>query len=82
VTLVRRALDRAAARGEISRLNTRLAVEALFGMIRGVCVYRAEGDRPDELSRLITGLFFHGLRNGTWAKARRRPALAVVRRKA
>ena len=78
VTLVRRALDRAAARGEIARLNTRLAVEALFGMIRGVCVYRAESDRPDDLSRLIIGLFFHGLRSGTWAKAPRRQALVVV----
>jgi AcrR family transcriptional regulator len=59
--MVRRVLERAAARGEVTRVNGRLATEALFGMIRGVCLYRADGDRPDEVTRLVTTLFLRGL---------------------
>jgi TetR/AcrR family fatty acid metabolism transcriptional regulator len=61
VALVTRRLDQAAERGEIAAINSRLAVEALFGMIRGVCVYRAERDRPGELTQLVTEIFLHGL---------------------
>jgi TetR/AcrR family fatty acid metabolism transcriptional regulator len=61
VRMVRRVLDRAAAQGEIRRVSSRLAVEALFGMIRGVCVYRADSDRPAELARLVTQMFLDGL---------------------
>jgi AcrR family transcriptional regulator len=77
VTMVRKRLERAAARGEIARSNFRLAVEVLFGMIRGVCVYRTESDRPEELTRLVTALFLHGLRGARLAAHRPRP-LAVV----
>lgn len=78
VTLVHRVLDQAAARGEIGRLNARLAVEALFGMIRGVCMYRAESDRPDELIRLVTALFLRGVRGDVHPTAERSRSLAVV----
>jgi TetR/AcrR family fatty acid metabolism transcriptional regulator len=64
VTLVARRLEQAAAAGEIDRIDVRLAVEALFGMIRGVCVYRAEGDRPAEITRLVTNIFLRGLGEG------------------
>jgi len=59
--MVRRWVDRAVARGEIGKVNSRLAVEALFGMIRGVCTYRADGDRPKDLTRLVTELFLRGV---------------------
>lgn len=61
IQMVRRWLDRAIARGAIGKINTRLAVEALFGMIRGVCTYRADSDRPEELVRLVTALFLRGI---------------------
>ncbi len=61
VGMIRRVIERAATRGEITRINARLAVEVLFGMIRGVCVYRAESDRPDDLSRLVTAIFLRGV---------------------
>jgi TetR/AcrR family fatty acid metabolism transcriptional regulator len=61
VGMIQRVIERAAARGEISRVNARLAVEVLFGMIRGVCVYRAEADRPEELTRLVTSIFLRGI---------------------
>jgi AcrR family transcriptional regulator len=68
VGMIRRVIERATARGEISRVNTRLAVEVLFGMIRGACVYRAESDRPEDVTRLITAIFLRGVtgeaRNG------------------
>jgi len=78
VGMVRRVLERAAARGEIGRVNTRLAVEALFGMLRGVCMYRAEGDRPEDLTRLVTALFLRGLRGEPRTGADRPRALRVV----
>ena len=61
VGMIRRVIEGAAARGEISRVNARLAVEVLFGMIRGVCVYRAESDRPEEVTRLVTAIFLRGV---------------------
>lgn len=64
VAMVGRRLDAAAAAGEIAPVDARLAVEALFGMIRGVCVYRAEHDRPAEITRLVTGIFLRGLGEG------------------
>jgi AcrR family transcriptional regulator len=78
VTMIRRVLERAAARGEMARLNARLGVEVLFGMIRGVCVYRAESDRPDELTRLVTTIFLRGVTGETRSEAERARALKVV----
>ena len=78
VGMVRRVIDGAASRGEISRVNARLAVEVLFGMIRAVCVYRAESDRPEELTRLVTALFLHGLMGDTGAALNRTRPLQIV----
>ena len=78
VGMVRRVIDGAASRGEISRVNARLAVEVLFGMIRAVCVYRAESDRPEELTRLVTALFLHGLIGDTGAAPNRTRPLQIV----
>jgi TetR/AcrR family fatty acid metabolism transcriptional regulator len=64
VAMVARRLDQAVAAGEINRVDARLAVEALFGMIRGVCVYRGENDRPEEITRLVTDIFLRGLGEG------------------
>ena len=77
VTLVRRVLERAIAHGEVPRMNARLAVEGLFGMIRGVCVYRADSDRPEELTRLVTALFLRGVQHRA-GEAERPRALAVM----
>jgi AcrR family transcriptional regulator len=79
VTMVRRALERAMARGEVARVNTRLAVEALFGMIRGVCVYRGDSDRPEELIRLVSTLFLRGLKDDAVVPAERPRRLAALR---
>lgn len=64
VSLVSSRLEQAIANGQIGAVNVRLAVEALFGMIRGVCVYRADGDEPAELTRLVTDIFLGGLTDG------------------
>lgn len=61
VAMVARRLRGAVARGTIAAIEPRLAVEALFGMIRGVCVYRADSDRPRELTQVVTRIFLHGL---------------------
>jgi len=75
---IRRVIERAAARGEIARVNTRLAVEVLFGMIRGVCVYRAESDRPEELIRMVTALFLRGVIGGLPTSTERTQPLKIV----
>jgi AcrR family transcriptional regulator len=61
VGMVQKRIERAAARGEIGRVNARLAVEALLGMIRALCIYRADSDRPEELTRLVTHMFLQGV---------------------
>jgi AcrR family transcriptional regulator len=78
VTMIRRVIERAAAHGEIGRINARLAVEALFGMIRGVCVYRTESDRPEELTRLVTALFMRGVLDETRPTHDRARSLRIV----
>ena len=78
VSMIRRVLERAGACGQIGRLNARLAVEALFGMIRGVSVYRTESDRREELTQLITSIFLHGVSGEARLEADRRRALKVV----
>jgi TetR/AcrR family fatty acid metabolism transcriptional regulator len=78
VTMIRRVLERAAARGEIARINARLGVEVLFGMIRSVCVYRAESDRPEELTRLVTSIFLRGVTGRVQPKAERARPLKIV----
>jgi AcrR family transcriptional regulator len=78
IALVCRVLDRAVASGDVAPLNTRLAVEILFGMIRAACLYRAEQDQPDDLSQLVTALFLRGVIGGRGARAGRSRALKMV----
>lgn len=78
ITMIRRVLERAAATGEIGRCNTRLVVEILFGMIRSACLYRAEGDRPEELTRQVTGVFLRGVTGSVRITADRTRRLTVV----
>ncbi|HVM95096.1 MAG TPA: TetR/AcrR family transcriptional regulator [Candidatus Acidoferrales bacterium] len=73
VAMVQRRIERAGPRGGVNHVNTRLAVEALFGMIRSLCVYRADSDRPEELTRLATHIFLRGLGAAT-AEGRSRRA--------
>jgi AcrR family transcriptional regulator len=63
------------------RLDPRLAVEMLFGMIRSVCLYRDQAARLEDLARLVTRVFLDGIH----ASNRRpvaRPAPAARRRAA
>jgi len=78
VGMIRRVIERAAGRGDISRVNARLAVEVLFGMIRGVCVYRAESDRPEDLTRLVTSIFLRGVAGEAGGAPNRARPLRVV----
>jgi AcrR family transcriptional regulator len=76
--MVRHVLERAAARGEISGLDARLAVEILFGMVRAACLYRNESDRPEELTRQVTSIFLRGLTGEARALADRARTLKIV----
>lgn len=78
ITMIRRVLERAAAGGEIARCNTRLAVEVLFGMIRSVCLYRADSDRPEELTRLVTAIFLRGVTGEAQGPGTRARSLKIV----
>jgi TetR/AcrR family fatty acid metabolism transcriptional regulator len=78
VNMVRRVLEQALARGEIGPLDTRLAVEVLFSMIRAACLYRSESDRPEELTRQVTSFFLRGLIGGARPPAERARPLKMV----
>lgn len=45
-----------------TRMEPRLAVEMLFGMIRSACLYRDDRATPDRLARLVTRTFLSGVR--------------------
>jgi AcrR family transcriptional regulator len=79
VNLVRRVVERASSRGEIGPVNARLAVEVLLGMIRAACMTRTEGDRPEDLTRLVIGIFLRGLRGDLDMQTERAGTLKVVR---
>jgi len=79
VGMIRRVIERATARGEISRVNARLAVEVLLGMIRSVCVYRADSDRPEDVTRLVTAIFLRGVVGEARGAPGRAHSLQVVR---
>ncbi len=78
VNMVRRVIERASAHGEIGRVNARLAVEVLFGMIRAACMNRTESDRPEELTRVVSGIFLRGLAGDPTAAGEIRSPLKVV----
>ena len=50
----------AAELGDVG-VDTRLAVEMLFGMIRSVCLYRDEWATPEDSARLVRRMFLNGL---------------------
>lgn len=79
VSMVSRVLERAIARGEIAAVNTRLAVEVLFGMIRAACLYRADSDRPDDLTGLVATIFLQGLVGDAGVPATRTRALKIAK---
>jgi AcrR family transcriptional regulator len=74
--VVSRVADRIAAELGRTRLDPRLAVEMLFGMIRSACLYRDDAARPDDLARLVTRTFLGGVRAGVRARAPRPAAVA------
>ena len=78
VTMVRRVLENSVAREEIGPVNTRFAVEMLFGMIRSACLYRAEGERPEELTRQVTAIFLRGLTGDAHVAAERTRPLKII----
>jgi AcrR family transcriptional regulator len=59
--VVRRVGARIAAELGRSRIDPRLAVEMLFGMIRSVCLYREQRAKPEALARLVTRTFLSGI---------------------
>jgi AcrR family transcriptional regulator len=60
--VVERVGSRIAAELGRTRVEPRLAVEMLFGMIRAVCLYRDDRARPEQLARLVTRTFLSGVR--------------------
>jgi AcrR family transcriptional regulator len=61
--VVARVGGRIAAELGRSRIEPRLAVEMLFGMIRSVCLYRDHRATPEQLARLVTRTFLSGIRS-------------------
>jgi AcrR family transcriptional regulator len=61
VQMLSELIERAGRRGEVARVNPRLATEAFLGMVRSVCVYRHESDHPDAVADTVTRLFLFGL---------------------
>jgi AcrR family transcriptional regulator len=57
-----------------TRLEPRLAVEMLFGMIRSACLYRDDRAKPEQLARLVTRTFLSGVRGQHERAAARPPA--------
>ncbi len=72
VDLIARRLVKETGRRSVTRTNPRLAVEMLFGMIRTVCLYRDESDRPDDLARLVTRVFLDGVGSANGLRTLRR----------
>lgn len=61
VRLVRRAFDQAIATGHVRRVDSRLATEMLFGMMRGVNRYRVRGDTVEAMVAALVDIFMHGV---------------------
>jgi len=78
--VVARIGDRVAVELGRTRVDPRLAVEMLFGMIRSVCLYRDDTARPDDLARLVTRTWLGGVRASL--KTRSKPAAVNGRRAA
>jgi len=48
-----------------TRVDPRLTVEMLFGMIRSACLYRDDKTKPEQLARLVTRTFLNGVREAS-----------------
>ena len=59
--VVRDTLEAAVTAGQLRAVDTRIATEMLFGMMRGVNRYRAEGDRLDDLVAAVVDVFMRGV---------------------
>ena len=57
-----------------TRIEPRLAVEMLFGMIRSVCLYRDDRAKPEQLAHLVTRTFLSGVRTAGQEAAVPQPA--------
>lgn len=64
VEMLRWTIDRAVQQGEAPRVPSRVATEALLGMIRGACIYRQPNDRHEEVADTIVRLFLFGILGG------------------
>jgi TetR/AcrR family fatty acid metabolism transcriptional regulator len=61
VRLVQGALDDAIRRGQLRRVDSRIATELLFGMIRAANRYRAREDSLDRLVAMVVDVFMRGV---------------------
>jgi AcrR family transcriptional regulator len=61
VRLVQGALDDAIRRGRLRRVDSRIATELLFGMIRAANRYRAREDSLDRLVATVVDVFMRGV---------------------
>ena len=61
VRLVQRAFDEAIAAGQVRAVDTRIATEMLFGMMRGVNRYRTRDDRLESLVTAIIRMLMDGV---------------------
>jgi len=77
--LVRHTLEGAMTAGHVRRVNTRIAAEMLFGMMRGVNRYRAEGDRLEELVTAVVGVFMRGVGTPTGRRIVAQPCTSSAR---
>ena len=63
--VVERVGARIAAELGRTRVDPRLTVEMLFGMIRSACLYRDDKTKPEQLARLVTRTFLNGVREAS-----------------
>lgn len=71
--LVEGALDRAVVSGHLRPVDTRIATEMLFGMMRAANRYRRPSDRRDDLVAAVLDLFMHGVATPAGRRALSRP---------
>jgi AcrR family transcriptional regulator len=72
VRLVQDAFDQAIAAGQVRGVDSRLATEMLFGMMRGVNRYRAREDRPETLVTAVVDMLMNGVGTPAGRRARGR----------
>jgi AcrR family transcriptional regulator len=70
--LVERVLEAAIAAGEVRAVDTHIATEMLFGMLRGVNRYRRDQDTLPDLVAATTEVFLNGIGTAPGRAARER----------